>query len=233
MVDHPLPPALPTNLDVQVPALAATTAIKPSVPVLRETTARRAAVYLTLAMVSLINFISYASLDVRAHEKAWGDALNYYAMSEHTGAQVDNPFALRMLSPWLVHLAGKVTGLPLDVLWLGYTDVVTLACAVVFFLATPAYVGFRLWAQNLIGSSYGFGSGQGNKGPASNIVYALSSNKHSEHAALFDTFHSFWIIFGYGLYEQYRPTGRRRRPRASPWPGPGSCSSSGPPRRAR
>ncbi|GAB3152925.1 hypothetical protein GCM10027258_54820 [Amycolatopsis stemonae] len=290
-----------------------TTAIKPSAPVLRETTARRAAVYLTLAMVSLINFISYAPLDVRAHEKAWGDALNYYAMSEHTGAQVDNPFALRMLSPWLVHLAGKVTGLPLDVLWLGFTGVVTLACAVVFFefcrrhlalhlftsvlaaialsctfwygpyafsnpfladplnnllylialwllfkrklvlftlvivvgainkettlllaplypllawtrarslrdrqvlfgvlatiLATLAYVGFRLWAQNLIGGSYGFGSGQGNKGLASNIVFALSSNKHSEHAALFDTFHFFWIIFGYGLYEQYRRKG--------------------------
>ncbi|WP_409186172.1 hypothetical protein F9C11_18825 [Amycolatopsis sp. VS8301801F10] len=295
-----------------------TTGIEPSTPVSRKTAerstaVRRAAVYLTLATAALINFISYAPLDARAHEKAWGDALSYYAMSEHTGAQVDNPFALRMLSPWLVHLAGKITGLPLDVLWLGFTAVVTLACTLVFFefcwrhlnlqlftsalaaialsctfwygpyafsnpflvdplnnllylialwllfkrklllftlviivgtinkettlllaplypllawtrsrslrdrqvwfgvLATAAaalvYAGFRLWAQNFIGGSYSFGSGQGNHSLASNIVFALSSNKRSEHAALFDTFHFFWIIFAYGLYRLYRQRG--------------------------
>jgi hypothetical protein len=296
-----------------------TTAIDPSAPASgeattrRTTVARRAAVYLTLATTSLINLISYAPLDVRAHEKAWGDALNYYAMSEHTGARVDNPFALRMLSPWLVHLAGKVTKLPLDVLWLGFTAAITLACTIVFFefcwrhlnlqlfisvaaaialgctfwygpyafsnpflvdplnnllylialwllfkrklllftivivvgainkettlllaplypllawtrtrslrdrqvlfgalavvAASVAYVGFRLWAQNLIGGDYGFGSGQSNRSLASNIVFALSSNKHGEHAALFDTFHFFWLIFGYGLYQQYRRKG--------------------------
>ncbi|WP_199785981.1 MULTISPECIES: hypothetical protein [Actinomycetes] len=295
-----------------------TTGIESPTPVSRtaarhNTAVRRAAVYLTLAIASLLNFISYAPLDVRAHEKAWGDALNYYAMSEHTGAQVDNPFALRMLSPWLVHLARKITGLPLDVLWLGFTAAVTLACTVVFFefcwrhltlhlftsvlaaialsstfwygpyafsnpflvdplnnllylialwllfkrklllftlvivvgtinkkttlllaplypllawtrsrslrdrqvlfgvlataVAALAYAGFRLWAQNFIGGNYSLGSGQGNHSLASNIVFALSSNKRSEHAALFDTFHFFWIIFGYGLYRLYRQRG--------------------------
>lgn len=130
-----------------------TTAIDPSAPASQEATvrqsrvARRTAVYLTLATVSLINLISYAPLDVRAHEKAWGDALNYYAMSEHTGAQVDNPFALRMLSPWLVHLAGKVTGLPLDVLWLGFTAAVTLACTVVFFEFCWRHLNLQLFTS--------------------------------------------------------------------------------------
>ncbi|OOC06179.1 hypothetical protein B0293_14095 [Amycolatopsis azurea DSM 43854] len=279
------------------------------------TTGQRVVVYLILTTVSLINFISYAPLELRAHEKAWGDALNYYAMSEHTGAQVDNPFALRMLSPWLVHMGGKISGLALDTVWVGFTFVITLACTVVFFefcrrqlklqtftsalaaialgctfwygpyafsnpylvdplnnllylvalwlllrrklvwftvvvilgainkettlllaplyplltwtrtrslrdrqvlagivavlIAAVAYIAFRLWAQSLIGGTYGFGSGQANKGLLSNIYFALSSNKRGEHAALFDTFHFFWILFAYGLYHQYRKHGPR------------------------
>jgi hypothetical protein len=94
---------------------------------------RRMAVYLGLATVSLLNLVSYAPLQPNAHEKAWGDALNYYEMSQHTGARVENPFALRMLSPWLVHVANKLTGLSLDSLWLAFTLVMTLASVIVFF----------------------------------------------------------------------------------------------------
>ncbi|UUV30723.1 hypothetical protein NQK81_39170 [Amycolatopsis roodepoortensis] len=76
-------------------------------------------------------------------------------------------------------------------------------------IAAVAYIAFRLWAQSLIGGTYGFGSGQANKGLLSNIYFALSSNKRGEHAALFDTFHFFWLLFAYGLYHQYRKHGPR------------------------
>ncbi|MEC3976406.1 hypothetical protein [Amycolatopsis sp. H20-H5] len=284
-------------------------------PSRRRTAGRRVTVYFTLATVSLINLISYAPLELNAHEKAWGDALNYYAMSEHTGARVDNPFALRLLSPWLVHAGNQLTGISLDTLWVAFTFVVTLACTMVFFefcwkhlklqlftsvvaaialactfwyapyalsnpflvdplnnllylvalwlllrrklvwftvvvvlgavnkettlllaplypllawtrtrslrdrevlggvaavvVAAVAYLGFRFGAQALIGGHYALGAGQGNKGLLSNIYFALSSNKRGEHAALFDTFHFFWFIFGYGLYRQFRERGLR------------------------
>src|SRR5437764_10813215 len=110
---------------------------------------RRVAVYLGLATVSLLNLISYAPLQPNAHEKAWGDALNYYAMSEHTGARVDNPFALRMLSPWLVHLGNKLTGLSLDSLWVGFTFVMLLASAIVFFEFLWSHLKLQLFTSAL------------------------------------------------------------------------------------
>ena len=110
---------------------------------------RRVAVYLGLATVSLLNLISYAPLQPNAHERAWGDALNYYAMSEHTGARVDNPFALRMLSPWLIHLGNKLTGLSLDSLWVGFTFVMLLASAIVFFEFLWSHLKLQLFTSAL------------------------------------------------------------------------------------
>nr|WP_246481337.1 hypothetical protein [Amycolatopsis umgeniensis] len=251
----------------------------------------------------------------KPHEQAWGDAINYYRMSEQTGAAVENPFALRMLSPWLVHRGNLLTGLSLDVLWVALTFVVTLATVLVFFeflrsylklqlftsvlaavalactfwyapyafsnpwlvdplnnllyllaiwfvlkrklipfaivivlgainkettlllaplypliawtrgrsfrdrdvlggigvfvVAVGVYIGYRLWAQNLIGGDYGFGSGQSNSGLLDNIRFALNASKGTGQVELFSTFHFFWLIFGYGLYQQYRRYGLR------------------------
>lgn len=276
---------------------------------------QRLCVYATLAMVTLLNVISHANLQPNAHEKAWGDAINYFRMSEQTGAAVDNPFALRMLSPWLVHRANLLTGISLDRLWLALTVVAVLAAAIVFFeflrshlklqlftsaltavalactfwyapyaftnpylvdplnnllyvvalwlaferkliaftvvivvgainkettlllaplypllawtrgrrfrdrhvlggvlavvVAAGLYIAFRLWAQSLIGGEYGFGAGQGNKSLFDNIGFALSANKGTDQLVLFTTFHFLWLVFAYGLYQQYRRYGLR------------------------
>lgn len=110
---------------------------------------QRLCVYGTLAMVTLLNVISHANLAPNAHEKAWGDAINYFRMSEQTGAAVDNPFALRMLSPWLVHRANLVTGISLDRLWLALTVVAVLAAAIVFFEFLRSHLKLQLFTSAL------------------------------------------------------------------------------------
>ncbi|GAA4529936.1 hypothetical protein [Amycolatopsis samaneae] len=278
-------------------------------------TAQRLWAYLGLLTVTLLNVISHANLEPGAHRKAWGDAVNYYRMSEQTGAPVDNPFALRMLSPWLVHRAHLLTGVSLDTLWLGLTVIFTFAALVVFFeflwsrlnvrlftavlisialactfwyapyafsnpylvdplnnlayvcalyaafdrrlvlftaiivlgslnkettlllaplypllawsrsrtlrdrgvlagaavmvVAGGVYFGYRLWAQHLIGGDYGFGAGQANGSLLGNIQFALSANKGTDQLELFTTFHFFWLVFAYGLYQLYRRHGLR------------------------
>ncbi len=277
--------------------------------------AQRFWAYLALGTISLINLISFMPKFPKPHEQAWGDAVNYYRMSEQTGAAVENPFALRMLSPWIVHRGNLLTGLSLDVLWVAFTFVVTLATILVFFeflrsylklqlftsmlasialactfwyapyafsnpylvdplnnllyllaiwfilkrklipfaivivlgainkettlllaplypliawtrgrsfrdrdvlggigvfvVAVGIYIGYRLWAQNLIGGDYGFGAGQSNSGLLDNIRFALNASKGAGQVELFNTFHFFWLIFGYGLYQQYRRYGLR------------------------
>lgn len=109
----------------------------------------RVAVYLGLATVTLLNLISYAPLQPNAHEKAWGDAVEYYAMSVQTGARVDNPFALRMLSPWLVHTVNRFTGISLDSVWLAFTFALTLAAAIVFFEFLWVRLNLRLYTSSL------------------------------------------------------------------------------------
>ncbi|RJQ89675.1 hypothetical protein [Amycolatopsis panacis] len=278
-------------------------------------TTQRIWTYLALTAVTLINVISHADAQREAHTRLFGDALNYYRMSEQTGAPVDNPFALRMLSPWLVHRAHLLTGLSLDTLWLALTTVTTLAAILVFFeflwnhlrlqlftaalsatalactfwyalyplsnialvdpltnlltmialwlalrgrlvlftavviigsvnkettlllaplypllawtqqrslrdrqvlaglaatlIAIAAYIGYRIWAQHLIGGNYGFGTGQANAGILDNIRFALADSKGNVQLAIFATFHFFWLIFAYGLYRSHRLHGLR------------------------
>ena len=280
-------------------------------------TAQRIWVYLALATVTLINVISSANVQQDAHLKSFGDALAYYRMSEQTAAPVDNPFALRMLSPWLVHRAHLLTGLSLDTLWLILTIGATLAAVVVFFeflwnrlnlqlftaaltavalactfwyapyvfsnpylvdplnnllyiaalwfafsrrltlftlvvvigsankettlllaplypllawtqhrtlrhrevitglaatvISIAAYIGYRIWAQHLIGGSYGLGAGQGNGSLLENFRFALAATKGTVQLSLFITFHFLWITFAYGLYRFYRREGLRNQ----------------------
>ncbi|MFE5502395.1 hypothetical protein [Amycolatopsis japonica] len=277
--------------------------------------AQRLWAYLALSTVSLINLISFMPKFPKPHEQAWGDAVNYYRMSEQTGVAVENPFALRMLSPWIVHRGNLLTGLSLDVLWVAFTFLVTLVTLFVFFeflrsylklqlftsvlasvalactfwyapyafsnpwlvdplnnllyllaiwfvlqrklipfaivivlgainkettlllaplypllawirgrrfrdrdvlggvvvvvVAIGVYIGYRIWAQNLIGGDYGFGAGQSNSGLLDNIRFALNASKGAGQVELFATFHFFWLVFGYGLYQQYRRHGLR------------------------
>ncbi|WP_033294073.1 hypothetical protein [Amycolatopsis jejuensis] len=276
---------------------------------------RRAWTYLALAAVTLINVISHADVQKEAHTRRFGDALSYYQMSVQTGAPVENPFALRMLSPWLVHRAQLLTGLSFDTLWLALTVIATFAAILVFFeflwnhlrlqlftaalmavalsctfwyapyafsnaalvdplnnlvyvvalwlafrgrlvaftivvvvgalnketalllaplypvlawtrrrslrdrqvllglaatvVAIGAYIGYRMWAQQVIGASYGFGAGQANGGLLENFRFALAGGKDTTQLSIFATFHFFWLIFAYGLYHLWRRQGLR------------------------
>jgi len=113
-------------------------------------TARRCRTWLALAAVTLLNVISHADVQRDAHTRLYGDALNYYRMSEQTGAPVDNPFALRMLSPWLVHRAHLLTGISLDTLWLALTVAATFAAVVVFFEFLWNGLGLQLFTSALV-----------------------------------------------------------------------------------
>ncbi|WP_216213419.1 hypothetical protein [Amycolatopsis aidingensis] len=100
---------------------------------LKERVLRRCFVYSSLIVVGFINLISSASFSRDAHEQAFGDAINYFKMSQETFAQVDNPFALRILTPWLVNIIHGVSGLDLDYAWILFTFTVTNIAILVFF----------------------------------------------------------------------------------------------------
>ncbi|MFD1044340.1 hypothetical protein ACFQ1S_01390 [Kibdelosporangium lantanae] len=87
-------------------------------------------------VVNIINLLSYA------HD----DALRYLAMSQQTFAEVDNPFALRFLTPFLVHQLTK-TGLSPNDAWIQLTFTATAATLVVFLnnlaIAAAVYTALR------------------------------------------------------------------------------------------
>ncbi|MEU4672948.1 hypothetical protein AB0F91_34540 [Amycolatopsis sp. NPDC023774] len=110
---------------------------------------QRAWAYLALAAVTLLNVISHADVQRDAHTRLFGDALNYYRMSVQTGAPVENPFALRMLSPWLVHRAHLLTGMSFDALWLVLTVTTTFAAILVFFEFLWNHLRLQLFTAGL------------------------------------------------------------------------------------
>ncbi|WP_285508333.1 hypothetical protein [Actinokineospora sp. NBRC 105648] len=92
----------------------------------------RLVAWCVLAVVSWINLVSHAPWQRDAHLSAYGDALEYYRMSEQTFAPVDNPFALRVLTPWLVRKLHQISGISPDSVWIGFTFVTTLAAVLLF-----------------------------------------------------------------------------------------------------
>lgn len=93
----------------------------------------RLAAWLTLTVVSWIHLGSLAPWHRDAHLGAYGDALSYWRMMEQPWAAVDNPFALRILTPALVRAVHQVTQISPDTVWLMVTFVATVAAVVVFF----------------------------------------------------------------------------------------------------
>ncbi len=89
--------------------------------------------YAALLMVGLFGLISYGRLHADARAGAFGDALNYIAMSERTFAPVDAPFSYRLLTPWLVRHASAVTDIAPDTVWLGLTFAATTAALFVVY----------------------------------------------------------------------------------------------------
>ncbi|WP_092776887.1 hypothetical protein [Actinokineospora terrae] len=92
---------------------------------------KRFAAWSLLFVVCWVNLVSYVPWRRDAHLGAGGDAVEYFQMSQRTFAPVDNPFALRVLSPWLVHTGHRLTGLSPDTVWIALTFTATLASVIV------------------------------------------------------------------------------------------------------
>jgi hypothetical protein len=93
-------------------------------------------VYGFILVIGLVNLISYTdfSRDATRHAASVpGDARYYIAMSRHTLAHVPNPYAFRLLSPFIVHELQKLPLLGLSSSWLLLTFVATNLAIIVFF----------------------------------------------------------------------------------------------------
>jgi hypothetical protein len=93
----------------------------------------RVAAYAAILVSGFFGIASYGKLAPDARSTAFGDALNYLRMSEETFAPVDHPFALRLLTPWLVQQLSGLTGVNPDVVWLTLTLTATIAALVVVY----------------------------------------------------------------------------------------------------
>jgi hypothetical protein len=91
------------------------------------------AAYTAIVIAGFFGAVSYSRFTADVRATAYGDALNYIRMSEETFAPVDDPFALRMLTPWLVRQASGFTGVGPDIVWLGLTLTATMAALVVVY----------------------------------------------------------------------------------------------------
>lgn len=264
-----------------------------------------------LLLVGFFGLVSYGQFQRDARAGAFGDALNYIAMSEQTFAPVDAPFSFRLLTPWLVRHASSLTGLAPDTVWIGLTFAATtaalfviyewirgplrvspsvslfatlllsvtfyytsysysnfwlvdplnnLACALALYFAfrgrlvlfalvigvgffnkeavllmaplyplvawaragrlrdravvagagvvaalVVAYLGFRAWASAQIGP-------HGTHLDGDVVALArevLGSRSGQEHLAVFGVFGFLWVVFAYGLHQQYQRVGVR------------------------
>ena len=133
----------------------------------RRSVSERLAAYVALLVVGLFGLISYGRLQSDARAGAFGDALNYIAMSERTFAPVDAPFSYRLLTPWLVRHVSALTGVAPDTVWLGLTFAATTAALFVVYewlrgplgvRATTALFATLLLSVTFYYTSYNYGN---------------------------------------------------------------------------
>lgn len=105
--------------------------------------------YAAILVVGLINVISYTDFSRNAQLNAGGDAISYIRMSEHTFSPVPNPFALRMLSPLIVHELVRFFGLGLNSSWLLLTFAATSAALIFFFKLLYDHFGLTLFTSTI------------------------------------------------------------------------------------
>jgi hypothetical protein len=110
---------------------------------------RRYVVYATVLVINFLHLVSYTYVDSYAHTRAFGDALNYLEMSRHTFAAVDNPFALRMLTPWMVHTLQSLSGISLDYVWIAVTYTAISATLIVFFKLLYDQLGLSFFGSTV------------------------------------------------------------------------------------
>jgi hypothetical protein len=75
----------------------------------------------------------FAPLSGNAHLSAGGDAKSYLQMSQHTFAAVDNPFALRIMTPLLVKTFNDIFHTNINVGWMLLTFAATFFALVYFY----------------------------------------------------------------------------------------------------
>lgn len=144
--------------------------------------AERAAVYSALLVVGFFAVVSYGKLQHNARDAAKNDAVRYIEMSEDTFAAVDNPFALRLLTPWLVRKVSALTGIAPDTVWLALTFVATMGALITIYeLMRRSFrlsVGTSTVAVLLLAVTYNYTSyNYGNfwlVDPLNNLVFALA-----------------------------------------------------------
>jgi hypothetical protein len=107
----------------------------------------RLCVYIAIVLTGLLNVIAYADLTPNASTRAFGDAASYYQMSQHTFAQVPNPFALRTLSPFIAHVLAQIPGVPLSGAWLLLTFIATTLSLIIFFKLIRDHLQVGLFAS--------------------------------------------------------------------------------------
>jgi hypothetical protein len=86
-----------------------------------------------ILVAGFFGMVSYGQFRHDARTAAFGDALNYLRMSQETFAPVDDPFALRLLTPWLVGHVSGVSGIAPDTVWIAFTFAATTAAIVVVY----------------------------------------------------------------------------------------------------
>lgn len=90
-------------------------------------------VYFAFIVINLLVMIMYSNFALNAHQQISGDALSYIQMSQRWFPPVDNPFAMRLLSPTIVKLAIDQLGMNLNHAWLLLTFIATTLSVIVFY----------------------------------------------------------------------------------------------------
>jgi hypothetical protein len=132
-------------------------------------------------VTGFFGLVSYGQFARDARAGAFGDALRYIEMSERTFAPVENPFALRLLTPWLVRRASALTDVAPDTVWLAFTFAATTGALIVVYEwlrgAVSISAGTSLFATVLLAVTFNYTSyNYGNfwlVDPLNNLVFAL------------------------------------------------------------
>ena len=154
----------------------------------------RLVAYSAVLVTSFFGLISYGKIRHNPRGKARGDALKHIEMSEQTFAPVDDPFALRLLTPWLVKQTSAVTGVVPDTVWLALTFTATTCALFVVYewLRGPLRISAATSTLAVLLLAVTFGYTSYNYGnfwlvdPLTNLAYAL---------ALFAAFRGKLIMF--------------------------------------
>lgn len=89
--------------------------------------------FFLVSLLSILSFLMYGNTEIKADLGATGDAVKYIEMSKHTFAQVDNPYALRILSPLIVKIFSGIFHTDINFPWILLTLVATILAIMVFF----------------------------------------------------------------------------------------------------